>query len=275
LGLESEVCGLWWDTGEMQAGSRSVDAGSGKSVRLTFTTDDAVVLSGRRWLHDRPSAAVVLVHGFTASGDDPLVVAVAEALHGRGLEVISFDARGHGRSAGESTLGDLERLDVAGAVEVARERCEVVVVVGASMGAIAALRHAADDERIAGTVLVSCPAEWRLPRNIQGVAAAVLTRTSAGRLLARRLLGLRIAAEWGNPEPPIELASRVREPLAFLHGQADAFIRSSDAVELHDRTTAPRRLRIIPEMGHAFEPASVPEIIDAVDWILALARSAD
>ena len=140
-------------------------------------------------------------------------------------------------SGGESTLGDLECHDVAAAVGVARERCEVVVVVGASMGAIAALRHAAGDDCIAGTVLVSCPAAWRLPRNVQGVAAAVLTRTALGRLLARRLLGLRIASDWNNPEPPVDLAPRVRSPLAILHGDADAFIPASDAVELQSRTT--------------------------------------
>jgi alpha-beta hydrolase superfamily lysophospholipase len=243
-------------------------------TRLTFTTDDAVELSGRRWLHERPSVAVVLVHGFTASANDPLVVAVAEALHARGLEVVSYDARGHGGSSGESTLGDLERHDVAAAVAVARQRCNVVVVVGASMGAIAALHHAASDDSIAGTVLVSCPAAWRLPRNLQGVAAAVMTRTLPGRLLARCLLGLRIASGWASPEPPVELASRVRVPLAILHGDADAFIPASDAIELRDRTTAPCRLRIIPEMGHAFQPASVPEIVDAVDWVLASTRAA-
>ena len=66
---------------------------------------------------------------------------------------------------GESTLGDLERHDVAVAVEVARERSERVVVVGASMGAIAALRYAVTDDDLAGTVIVSCPAGWRLPHN--------------------------------------------------------------------------------------------------------------
>ena len=85
-------------------------------TRSTFTTHDSVELAGRRWLHERPSVAVVLVHGFAASADDPLVVAVAETLHTRGFEVVSYDSRGHGRSSGESTLGDLERHDVAAAV---------------------------------------------------------------------------------------------------------------------------------------------------------------
>jgi alpha-beta hydrolase superfamily lysophospholipase len=253
------------------------DAGPivGSVERTTFSTSDAVELSGRLWLQERPTAAVVLVHGFTASADARPVVTVAEALYAEGLDVISYDARGHGRSGGESTLGDLERHDVAAAVSLARDRCEEVVVVGASMGAIAALRHATDDHGIAGTVLVSCPAAWRLPRNVPGVAAAVLTRTMVGRLLARRLLGLRIAAGWNSPEPPITLASRVRTPLSILHGAVDRFIPASDAVELQCRTTTRCRLRIIPELGHAFQPAAIPEIVASVRWVLADAGAND
>jgi len=235
----------------------------------TLTTRDAIRLSGRRWEHEPPVATVVLAHGFTASADNPRVIAVAEALHERGFDVISYDARGHGGSGGESTLGDLERHDVAAAVEMARHRSKVVVVVGASMGAIAALRHATDDDDIAGTVLVSCPAEWKLPRNPQGLAAAILTRTSVGRLLARRLLGLRVAANWASPAPPVELAARVRTPLAILHGDADAFIPETAASLLQAQATTKCRLRIIPAMGHAFQPESVPEIVDAVLWVVA------
>ena len=49
------------------------------------------------------------------------------------------------------------------AVHVARERSDRVVLVGTSMGAIAALRYAATDPELAGVVAVSCPAAWRLP----------------------------------------------------------------------------------------------------------------
>ena len=43
-----------------------------------------------------PRAAVVVVHGFTASADCPHVEALAEALHGDELDVVTYDARGHG-----------------------------------------------------------------------------------------------------------------------------------------------------------------------------------
>jgi alpha-beta hydrolase superfamily lysophospholipase len=214
----------------------------------------------------------VLVHGFTSTADHPDVVALAEALHTQGLDVVSYDARGHGTSTGESTLGDLERHDVAIAVEVARERSERVVVVGASMGAIAALRYAVTDDDLAGTVIVSCPAAWRLPRNARGLAAALMTCTAVGRAIARRLMNVRIARNRNRPAPPVDLAARIRTPLAIVHGHDDAFIPVRDAHELLGRAIAPTRLRVVADMGHAFEPASIGEVVDSVDWILCEAR---
>jgi len=239
--------------------------------RPLFTTSDDVVLSGRRWQHaDTAGTAVVLVHGFSASADHPDVSDLAEVLHTDGADVVCYDARGHGTSGGHSTLGDLERHDVAAAVDAAREHSDRVVLVGASMGAIAALRYASAADDLAGVVSVSCPARWRLPRNVQGVLAAGLTRTRVGRAVASRWMGVQVATRWTNPEPPIELAPKVRAPVAFVHGAADRFVPPSDAAELYEVAAEPRRLRIVPGMGHAFVPESVPAIREAVDWALAL-----
>lgn len=240
--------------------------------RPTIFTADEVTLAGRRWLTPGvPTGSVVLVHGFSASSDDPNVAATAAALHALDVDVVTYDARGHGDSGGTSTLGDLERHDVAAAVALARARTDDVVLVGASMGAIAALRYAADDPDLAGIVAVSCPARWQLPRNPQAVLAAGMTRTPVGRALAARLLRVRIDAAWTNPDPPLDLVPRVRTPLALVHGAADRFIPATAAEELHGAASDPRRLTIVPEMGHAFDPLAVAHIVGSVAWALDLA----
>jgi pimeloyl-ACP methyl ester carboxylesterase len=237
--------------------------------RPLLTTSDAVELAGRRWLTaDAPRGAVVLAHGFTATADDPKLVAVAEALHDRGLDVVTYDARGHGASGGLCTLGDLERHDVAAAVELARDRTQRVVLVGASMGAIAVLRHAADDPTVAGTVIVSCPARWALPRNLRSVLAAAITRTPPGRALAARYLRVALAPRWTSPEPPLELVARVSAPVAVIHGAADKFIPATAGRELHDAAPDPRRLDLVTGMGHAFEPGAIGPVVEAVEWTL-------
>src|SRR5580693_3993312 len=97
-------------------------------------TSDGVELATRSWSCDgEPRAIVILVHGLSSTKDHPHVVGLAERLRARSLDVLSYDARGHGESAGLCTLGDLERNDVAAAVSVARGRGTPIVLVGASM----------------------------------------------------------------------------------------------------------------------------------------------
>jgi alpha-beta hydrolase superfamily lysophospholipase len=235
----------------------------------TLTTTDGLSLVGRRWLTPgRPEAAVVIVHGFSATSECPNVSELAAALHADGFDVVTYDARGHGGSGGESTLGDHEEHDVAAAVALARERTRRVVVVGASMGGIAALRYAVADPEIGGAVVVSCPAAWRLPRSVRGVLGAVMTRTSAGRKLTARLCGVRIARHWTNPLPPVVLATRVNVPIAYVHGRNDRFISYHDAEILAAATPEPSRLTLVPGMGHAFETSAVAPIRESVAWIL-------
>jgi alpha-beta hydrolase superfamily lysophospholipase len=233
-------------------------------------TSDGLVLSGQEWfVTGRPRAAVVLVHGFNASAACPHVGALAAALHDAALDVITYDARGHGSSGGESTLGDCEVHDVAAAVDHARARTPNVVLVGASMGAIAVLRYAVTDPALSGAIVVSCPAAWRLPRNVRGVFAAAMTRTKVGRRVTSRLSGVRVANRWTNPVPPVELAPRLAVPVTYVHGTEDRFISLRDAGELWDATPDPRRLVVVRGMGHAFEPLAIEPIHDAVEWSLA------
>jgi alpha-beta hydrolase superfamily lysophospholipase len=236
-----------------------------------LTTFDGLTLTSRVLLTDgEPKGAVVIVHGFTASSACPNVEALAARLHDARLDVVTYDARGHGSSDGESTLGDDEQHDVAAAVEAARRRSDRIVLVGASMGAIAALRYAVDDARLTGLVCVSCPAEWRLPRNPHGMLAAAMTRTGIGRRTLARLAGVRVASQWTNPEPPLALAPRLRVPVTFVHGCADRFIGVRDAAQLFDAAPEPKHLVVVPDMGHAFGPTA----IDAIDRAVARAFAA-
>jgi pimeloyl-ACP methyl ester carboxylesterase len=220
-------------------------------------------------------AAVVVAHGFGASKDEPRVDGVVRALHDAGFSVVVHDARGHGWSGGASTLGVEERHDVAAAAELARDLAPRVVVVGASMGAIAVLRHAASDAALAGVVTISCPARFRLPFNARAFLAAGMTRTPIGRALMTRTTGVRVARRWESPEPPAALVPRVDAPIAFVHGTDDRFIPSTDSVALHEVANEPRSLTVVRGMGHAFDEAGVPAILSSVMWTLAHADAGD
>jgi len=237
--------------------------------RTLRTADGLDLVAQCRLAPETPRAAVVVVHGFSASAACPNVEALADALHADDLDVITYDARGHGASPGESTLGDHEQHDVEAAVALARERTARVVVVGASMGAIAAVRYAVTDADLAGVVTLSCPAEWTLPRNVRGVLAAAMTRTPVGRLAMRRLCGVRISGRWTNPAPPIDLVAQLKVPITYIHGTEDRFIAVRDAARLWEATPEPHRLVVLRGMGHAFEPIAMETVRVAVEWALA------
>jgi pimeloyl-ACP methyl ester carboxylesterase len=183
--------------------------------------------------------------------------------------VLTYDSRGHGESGGEATLGTDEALDVAAVVEAAGD--DAPVLVGASAGAIGVLRYAvehAPSQRVAGVVIVSCPARWTLPRNARGVLSALMTQTPLGRWAARRYVRVRIARPKPRPAPPIELLPALHTPLAIVHGTADPFIPVTDADALFAVANEPRRLEIVEGMGHAFEPPSVAPVVESVAWVL-------
>ena len=238
-------------------------------AHVTVVTSDGVELATRYWpVENEPRGVVVLVHGFAGSKDARDLVSLAERLQSSGLEVLAYDARGHGESGGSCTLGDLEARDVAAAVGRAQERGGPVVLVGASMGAIAVLRHAAESAGVAGVVVVSSPSEWRVPWRARAFVTAALTRTRGGRWVAARRLRVRIHPVWSAPEPPSALVRRVTTPLTVVHGYRDRMIPHSAALELHLQGQKDRRLVLVPDMGHAFHPAGHAAICAAVEWTL-------
>jgi pimeloyl-ACP methyl ester carboxylesterase len=241
-------------------------------VSLRLRTADGVDLAAAVTPADGTArGAVVLVHGFTASQDDPDVGDLRTALVTAGLDVVTYDGRGHGGSTGTCTLGGDERHDVAAAVAEARRRHDGVVVVGASMGAIAALGHAAEDDQLAGVVTVSSPARWRL-HGLPTLAAALLTKTRAGRKVLASHARVRVAPRIKMGPEPRSLASRLRIPLAVIHGTADRFMPVEEADELFRSAGGRRRIDVLPGMGHAFHPLAAARIVDTVSWALASSR---
>jgi pimeloyl-ACP methyl ester carboxylesterase len=234
-------------------------------------TSDGVELATRTWSSNgQPRAAVILVHGLSSSKDHPHVVELAERIRSRSLDVLSYDARGHGESGGLCTLGDLERNDVAAAVAHARNSHPRVALVGASMGAIAAMAYAATDPGLAGVVVVSSPADWRIPFRIRALITFVLARTTVGRYFAERHTHVRIYPQWNPTEPPRSVAKKVVSavPLAIVHGRNDRLIPFHFSLGVLSTEIPDAHAVVVPGMGHAFDPIGHESICDALDWAL-------
>jgi pimeloyl-ACP methyl ester carboxylesterase len=254
----------------------------GAVTALALTTDDGVRLAARWW---RPhgddgrgeAVAVVVVHGFCASQHAPAVELVALRQAAVGRRVLTVDLRGHGRSGGVTTLGHLERLDVDAAVQAARADHDRVVVVGSSMGGVATIDHLAAGPGAGvadGGVVVGTPARWRIPRSAGGLLAVALTQTRPGRAVAARRMGTRVATAPGRGAPPVERIAAVSSPVAVVHGLSDRFVSADSARALFAATPEPRRIDLVPGMGHGFCAAALDAVDAAVGWVVDEAAAA-
>ena len=262
-----------------ELGTRSVlESGLNRApTAVSLVTTDGLVLAGLHWPPSQkpPVATVVLVHGLAARKDHPHIEALAGRLQEAGFAVLSYDARGHGASEGTYSLGHLEHLDVEAAAGWALGRGVPTVVIGASLGGVATLRYACDHPELAGVVIVSSPAGWRVPLRLRALLTVGLVRTRPGRWIARRRMGVRISSGWTAADPPQILTDRVASPLAVVHGRRDALIPVRWGLELALRADSRRYVVLAHDMGHAFDPKGHDAICAAVDWTLAQGRKAE
>ncbi len=223
--------------------------------------------------------AVVVAHGFTGSADRPAVRRAAAVL-ARHAAVVTFSFRGHGRSGGRSTVGDREVLDVAAAVEWARERGHArVVTVGFSMGGSVVLRHAAlygekhegrTDARTDAVVSVSAPARWYYRGTAPMRRVHWLITGRAGRLVGRYGFRTRIHNRDWDPVPlsPVEAVPLVAPtPLLVVHGDRDPYFPVDHPRMLADAAGEAGELWLEPGMGHAENAAGEALLTRIGEWL--------
>ncbi|MFD6951135.1 hydrolase [Nocardiopsis sp. TSRI0078] len=227
---------------------------------------DAVLLRGA----EPRTTAVVLANGFTGTYRNPSTRALAEALLPVG-DVMAFDFRGHHGSGGLSTVGNAEIHDLEAVAARLRELGYASVsVVGFSMGAAVAIRHAAIYGGMSAVVAVSGPSRWyyRGTRRMRLLHLGIGGRV--GRFLLRSFRKVRVIDQHWDPRPaePREVAGEISPaPLLVVHGDADTYFPVSHATAIHDAAREPRDLWIIPGMGHA-ERAVTPELAVRIrDWL--------
>lgn len=233
------------------------------ATRLASTPEPSQALPGS-------ALAVVVAHGFTGSWRRPAVRAVVRELRSS-AGVLAFDFRGHGRSGGWSTVGDLEVLDVDAVVGWARALGYArVVTVGWSMGASVVVRHAARPPGVRcgveGVVAVSGPSRWHYRGTARMRLVHRAIETTAGRTYARTRLRTRIAVGGWDPWPeePRALAGRISPvPLLVVHGDRDPYFPLDHAEELFAAAREPKQLWVEEGYGHA-EAAATPDLVHRI-----------
>jgi pimeloyl-ACP methyl ester carboxylesterase len=232
-------------------------------------TLDGVHIAAPRGVTD---LAYVVGHGFTNNVRKPPVRRVLERLSRHG-GVVALDFRGHGRSAGRSTVGGDEVFDLAAAVRLARDLgYRRVATVGFSMGASVAIRHAAlGDDKPDAVAAISGPSRWWVRDTVAMRRVHWLIEQPHGRIAARAL-GVRLGAPWAQvPESPLEVVHLIAPaPLLIVHGTDDHYFSPAHAEALHRATSGHSELWLEPGMRHA-ETAMTPALVDRIATWLASA----
>jgi dienelactone hydrolase len=217
-----------------------VCAAGAAGQRVSFRTDDGVVLSGA-WYEPagRPAPAVILVHMLNRSRRE--WDAAGQRFASAGIGALAFDLRGHGDSGGAVAASDPARpdysalvLDVRAARRYVAQRADVdasrIGLVGASLGANLAALEASADPSVTALALLSPSLDYRGLR----IEAAV-----------RKLADRRILLVAGDDDPYAMRSVR----------------------ELQRDAAPSAELRVVGRGGHgtmmlAHDPALLPALVD-------------
>lgn len=198
---------------------------------LELATADGERLHGWWVLRRAPALGhLLLCHGNAGNVGDR--VAHAAVLTAVGFDVLLFDYRGYGHSSGrpaeQGTYHDA-RAALACLLRQAEVDSSHVFYLGESLGAAVALELAIGHPP-AGLVLLSA--------------------FTSIRDMGRKHYPLIPTALVPDAYPSLRLIAKLRAPVLILHGEDDAIVPAEHARALFDAAPDPKRLRLVPGIGH-------------------------
>jgi alpha-beta hydrolase superfamily lysophospholipase len=183
-----------------------------------------------------PRAGVVILHGAGSAKESHFDF--ARGCRADGIAALAYDARGHGRSAGEFGPGAID--DSLAMVELLRRHTDAVALRGSSMGGFQAIHAGARDPSLRAVVAI-CPAPDDL----------LLRGLRSGEELRFRCDVPRTAA-WLETLNVYEAVAQLGAgtALLLLHARGDEQIPWTVSEELHAAAHEPKRLLVLPGGHH-------------------------
>ncbi|MDQ7028899.1 MAG: alpha/beta fold hydrolase [Ardenticatenia bacterium] len=217
---------------------------------VAFPARDGTLLRGWWLLSEAGAPTVIVAPGQAGSADGD--VRAAARLAKAGFNVLLFDFRAHGRSAGERvTFGYGEVLDMCGALDwLAEKGIARAGVLGFSMGGAVAITTSVYDARI-GAVVADSPFV-----RLHTVLAAGLHEAGVPRRMASWLarwailwadMALDIALEVAEPA---RWAPAVRTPVLVIQAGRDRFVPVEEIRWFREQVTGTCEVWCVPVADH-------------------------
>ena len=183
-----------------------------------------------------PKGGVVILHGAGSAKESHFDF--GRLCRSYEMAALAYDARGHGRSAGE--WGPTAPGDALAMCDLLRERVPKVALRGSSLGGFTALHAAALDPSLAAVVAL-CP-----------VPGELLLRGLRSRWLQSFAVDEAATEPWLESLDLFEAVRSLGESTALLllHAKGDEQIPYTVSEELHEAAHEPKRLLLFPGGHH-------------------------
>ncbi len=271
-----------------------------KHQTQSLKTGDGLSIFCQSWLPDRPTAVVILAHGYAEhSGRYQHVV---DALLGQNYAVYALDHRGHGQSGGQkgyvanfsSLVADLSLY--VQQVQAAHPGLKTILL-GHSMGAAISLHYVIEHPKQIDLLVLSAPYlidggnASPLLIKISGIVAALFPQlpikaidsAAISRdptvvqdydndpLNSREKVRARAGKELLSAGPHVfRHADQIALPILIMHGDADAIASVEGSRKLHQLlSSADKSLQIYHGLYHEIlnEPERDQVLQDILGWI--------
>ena len=228
---------------------------------------DGVTLRG--WYCRAPGqrrGSIIYLHGTAdnrASG-----AGIIQRSSRKGLDVIAYDSRRHGKSDGEvCTYGYHEKEDLRRVIDTIA--AGPLILFGTSLGAAVAVQEAAGDRRVTGIIGVEIFSDLRTVATERApffLTASVIEK-------AIDIAEARGAFEIDRVSP-VKAAESIRVPVLLVHGADDVDTRPAHSERVYDALAGPKRLILVEHAGHNESLSEARTWTEIEQWIDAVLRSA-
>jgi uncharacterized protein len=229
--------------GLLHPGRRRVDGPRPENCRDASVDSAGVLLSGWRCAAtSRRRGTLVYLHGIADNRTS--AAGIVPRFAPRGFDVVAFDSRAHGESAGDAcTYGFYEKGDLRRIIDTVP--AGPIVLLGTSLGAAVALQEAAHDARVSAIVAVETFSD------LKTVAAERAPWFFTGPIIRR---AFRLAEHEGqfavDAVSPVDAAREITVPVLLIHGAADVDTPAEHSRRVLDALKGPKQLILVPGAGH-------------------------